>query len=118
MEKLIISKNLAKSLKEYKGSIVAGIGHIREKYEKELLHLRNVHDFSTSVAVVAYLLGGQEQVYEIRKDNYFVVWNTIIKDFYPVLNDGSLEEGVEIVICAYEEFEEADEAADNFNDLL
>lgn len=118
MEKLIISKQLADKVKKNKTSIQAGIEALQEGFFEELYALRNEHHFLTRRAVSAYLLGGQERVYEIKKDPYIVVWNTENKDFYPLPHNYPLEEGIEIVINTYDIMEDAEDTAQELNDSL
>lgn len=118
MEKLIISKELANEVKNYKTSIEAGIEALQEDFLEELYDLRNEHHFVTRRAVSAYLLGGQERVYEVKKDPYIVVWNTENKDFYPLPHNYPLEEGIEIVINTYDIMEDAEDTAQELNDSL
>lgn len=118
MEKLIISKELANEVKNYKTSIKAGIEVLQEDFTEELHGLRRKHGFLTRRAVSAYLLGGQERVYEVKKDPYMVVWSTESKDFYPLPYNYPLEEDIEIVINTYDIMEDAEDTAQELNDSL
>lgn len=118
MEKLIISKQLADEVKNYKTSIKLGIEALQEDFLEELGGLRNEHHFLTRRAVSAYLLGGQERVYEVKNDPYMVVWNTENKDFYPLPYNYPLEEDIEIVISTYDILEDAEETAEELNNSL
>lgn len=118
MEKLIISKQLADEVINYKTNILQGIEALEDNFMKELKELRKKHGFVTRRAVLAYLLGGQEQVYESKNDPYLVVWNTESEDFYPLPYKYPLEEGVEFVINTYDILEDAEETAEELNKSL
>lgn len=118
MEKLIISKQLADEVEKYKATIVLGIDNIQRPFKEELDSLRVEHGFRTKIAVSAYLLGGQERVYEVKNDPYVVVWNTENKDFYPLPYNHPLEEDIEIVINTYDIMEDAEDTAQELNDSL
>ena len=118
MEKLIISKGLAKTIKANKFHILASITSIKEEHYTELATLRDDNDFSTVYQVVSYLLGGQDKVYEVKNDPYLVVWNTENKDCYSLPYNYPLEEDIEIVINTYDFLEDAEETAEELNNSL
>lgn len=117
MEKLIISKQLADEVEKYKASIVLGIDNIQRPFKEELDSLREEHGFRTKIAVSAYLLGGQERVYEVKNDPYIVVWNTDDKEFYQLPYNYPLDEN-EIVIITYDCLEDAEYTAEELNNSL
>lgn len=118
MEKLIISKELANEVKNYKTSIKAGIEALQEDFLEELYELRNEHHFLTRRAVSAYLLGGQERVYEVKKEPWNVVWLTKVEEFIAMTEGMSMNKEIEITINTYDSFEEAQETAQELNDSL
>lgn len=120
MEKLIISKELANIIKAKKFHVLASITSIKEDHYIELATLRDDHDFSTVYQVVAYLLGGQNKVYEIKEDDpHAVVWGTGLEEFFVVKTEYIQPENkAEVVIHHYDSKEEAEETAKALNDLL
>lgn len=118
MEKLTISKELANEIKYWKGGVRKGIDTMTPVYFEELNELKRKYGFITPYQVSAYLLGGQERVYEVKNDPYVVVWNTENKDFYPLPYNYPLEEGVEIAINTYDIMEDAECTAQELNDSL
>lgn len=115
MEKLIISKELAEEIKLNEFHVSDSITGIKGMYYKELASLRDEHNFTTVYQVVAYLLGGQDKIYEVKKDPYLVIWNTEIKEFYTLPYNYQLAKGVEIVINTYDILEDAEETAEELN---
>lgn len=121
MEKLIISKKLAKDVYEWQTSVKVGIDKIAHAHSNELGDLMKKHNFKTIFQVTAYLLGGQSKVYEIKKEeeSYSVVWLTGIKQFFSfktknIENDNEYE----VVIHVYDTQEEAEEAVEELNNSL
>lgn len=118
MEKLIISKQLADEVKNHKANIKAGIEVLQEDFTDELHRLRRKHGFLTRRAVSAYLLGGQEKVYEVVKEVWNVVWLVNVKEFIAMTSRMSMDKTAEITINTYDNFEEAQETAQQLNDSL
>lgn len=118
MEKLIISKQLADEVKNYKASIVLGIESMQRPFKEELDSLRKEYGFRTKIAVSAYLLGGQERVYEVKKEVWNVVWLTSVKEFVAMTEEMSMSKGAEITINTYDSFEEAQYIAEELNNSL
>lgn len=118
MEKLIISKQLADEVKYYRANIVGGINKMQEDFKQELKELRNKYDFLTTRAVSAYLLAGQERVYEVKKEVWNVVWLTRIEEFVAMTESVSRYKEAEVTISTYDNFEQAQETARELNNSL
>lgn len=124
MEKLIISKQLADEVKKYKGSIARGIDNIQRPFKEELKSLREEHRFLTNTAVSAYLLGGQERVYEVKiyevkKEPWRVVWLTVLEKFYAFEGDENDDSDVyQVLIRVCDTEKEAKKQAEQLNHTL
>lgn len=118
MEKLIISKQLADEVKKYKGNIVRGIDNIQRPFKEELKSLREEHRFLTRTAVSAYLLGGQERVYEVEKP-WRVVWLTGLEKFYAFEGDENDDSDVyQVLIRVCNTEKEAKKQVEQLNHTL
>ena len=120
MEKLIISKELASIIKAKKFHVLASITSIKEYHYIELATLRDEHDFTTVYQVVAYLLGGQDKVYEIKEEvPHSVVWGTGLEEFFVIKTEKLQPQNkAEVLIHHYDSEEEAEEVAKELNDSL
>lgn len=56
-------------------------------------------------------MGGQDKVYEVKKEVWNVVWSTRIKEFIAMTESMSRDKEVEVTINTYDNFEEAEEIA-------
>lgn len=119
MEKLIISKELANEVRRFRASVTSGIDTMTSVYFKELKELAKQHNFLTPFQVSAYLIGGQERVYEVKKYPWRVVWLTGLKKFYAF--DGSKcddSNEYEVLICVCDTEKRAKRQAERMNMTL
>lgn len=93
MEKLIISKKLAEeiSLNEY--NIKDSLYEFRAKHHEELEKLKKENGFRTQQQIVAYLLGGQEKVFEIKPDTYKLSFSELSENDLRVLKQWAEHRG-------------------------
>lgn len=119
MEKLIISKELANEVERFRASVSSGVETMTPVYFKELDDLAKQHNFLTAFQVSAYLIGGQERVYEVKKHLWRVVWLTGLKKFYAFEGSVCFESNeYEVLICVCDTEKEADKCAERLNRTL
>lgn len=120
MEKLIISKELAEDVRDWKNNVAVGVDELTETHKDELASFMYDYKFDTIHQVAGYLLGGQDKVYEIKKeDPHTVVWGTGLEEFF-VVETSFLQpkNRAEVTIRHYDTKEEAEESAKALNDSL
>lgn len=119
MEKLIISKELANEVERFGASVSSGIETMVSVYFKELNDLAKQHNFLTPFQVSAYLIGGQERVYEVKKHLWRVVWLTGLKKFYAFEGSVCFESNkYEVLICVCDTEKKAEKYAERMNMTL
>lgn len=120
MKKLIISKELANDVKHFRENVTKGIKEIVFNHGVELIDLGADNAFLSAHQVASYLLGGQERVYEVKKQPWSVVWLTGLEKFYAFKGDKSDEliSAYEVTIKVYDTEKEAKRQVERLNHTL
>lgn len=119
MKKLIISRELANDIKHFRMNVTKGIKEIVFNHGIELIDLGADNDFLTDHQVASYLLGGQERVYEVKKEPWRVVWLTGLEKFYAFEGDENDDSDVyQVLIRVCDTEKEAKKQAEQLNHTL
>lgn len=120
MEKLIISKELAYDVKYWKSSVALGVENLIKSHKNELVSFMYNYNFDTLYQVAGYLIGGQDKVYEVKKEPWSIVWLSGIKKFY-AFEGNKLDEPIsayEVAIRVYDTEKEARKYTERLNRIL